>query len=488
MRFISACESDWLRVIEDLDFPPDDVIAAYDVSKPSRDFVGVISLAEARSIVSLKHQRIVDDSGLNGKGAVDEQKWAKLYDGKLQLGRYVGQISVGDVCIEIKPKIERSRVGERAVVPFAPFVLFNTKKDSADSVPTLGYGAGGAINESFFDYFAASFIRQLSREVSNGLRSGYEEIDDEVPALRGRVLYSRVPAVAMLRPHLLPCRFDDFSQDTVHNRILKQALSILTRRIFSPSLRQLGEGLISQLGHISDTCYEWEEIREVEVDRLQARYSELIKHAKLTIRSHFAFVGNSAGLGSSASRGFVMIWDVERLYEVHAYKVLAYNIAKGSRLKLFAKFGEYSLANDKNGNGVFNLEPDLVLCEESGKVVLILDTKWKNFEEKGVVAADAYQMMAYAQCLRKGGAVDSAPVVLLYPSKDYASQAENTKNTYVFTNLNSKLMVRFLPLCLPSEDSGLIDYYSTDLNKVLGPEVFKILKGPSAKRAKRQLA
>jgi len=488
MRFISACESDWLQVVDDVELPPDDVIPTEEVSKHGRDFVGVISLAEARAIISLKNQRIVDDSGLNGKGAVDEQKWAKLYDGKLQLGRYVGQISVGDVCIEIKPKIERSRVGERAVVPFAPFVLFNTRKESADSVPTLGYGAGGAINESFFDYFAASFIRQLSREVSNGLRSGYEEVDEEMPALRGRVLYSRVPLVAMLRPHLLPCRFDDFSQDTVHNRILKQALGILTRRIFSPSLRQLGEGLISQLGHISDTSYEWEEIKEIEVDRLQARYSELIKHAKLTIRSHFAFVGKSVGLGSSASRGFVMIWDVERLYEVHAYKILAHNIAKGSKLMLYPKFCEYSLAEDKNGNGVFNLEPDLVVCEESGKVVLILDTKWKNFEEKGVVAADAYQMMAYAQCLRKGAAVDSAPVVLLYPSKDYASQAENTKNTYVFKNLNSKLMVRFLPLCLPSEDSGLIDYYSTDLKKVLGPEAFKILKGPSAKLAKRPLA
>ena len=293
MRFVSACESDWLRVVEDLERHQLDDVAKDEATKPSRDYVAVISLAEARAIISLKNHKIVDDTGLRGKGAVDEQKWAKLYDGKMQLGRYVGQISVGELCIEIKPKIERGRVSESTVVPFAPFVLFNTTKDAADTIPTVGYGAGGSINESFFDYFAASFIRQLSREVSNGLRSGYDEIDDEVPALRGRILYSRVPFVSMLRPHLIPCRFDNFSQDTVHNRILKQALTILTRRIFSPALRGQGEGLIAQMAGISDANFEWAEIKDIEIDRLQARYSELIKHAKLTIRSHFAFVGNA---------------------------------------------------------------------------------------------------------------------------------------------------------------------------------------------------
>jgi 5-methylcytosine-specific restriction enzyme subunit McrC len=484
MRFISACESDWLRVVEDLDQQQDSVLLDDEVSRPSRDYVGVISLAEARAIVSLKKQKIVDDSGLRGKGFVDEQKWAKLYDGKMQLGRYVGQISIGNLCIEIRPKIDHETEG--AVVPLAPFVLFTTAKDAADALPTLGYDSGGVINESFFDYFAGSFIRQLAFEVSNGLRSGYNEIEAEVPTLRGRVLYARVPVVTLLRPHLLPCRFDNFTEDTLHNRILKQALRILTQRVFAPSLRQLGEELMARLANVSDTNYEWVEIKDVDVDRLQVRYSELIKHAKLTIRSHFAFISSpQEDFIPKATRGFVMIWDVERLYEKYAQKILSHNIQKGSGLKLLEKCADYSLAH-KHKKPVIRLEPDFILCDTDGKVLLILDTKWKNFEEKNRVAReDAYQMMAYAQCLRKGLEADAPPVVLLYPSKNYVSSAENNKNTFVFTNLESDLMVRFLPLCLPLDKNGLIDYLSTDLSRVLGPEVCKLFKGISSKRRKR---
>lgn len=487
MRLISACESDWLHVVEDSDSL--DVLPDTDVRSPrlGRQFAGVITLTEARAIVSLKSQKIVDDTGLRGKGAVDEQKWAKLYDGSMQLGRYVGQISVGEVCIEIKPKIERLRSFERVVVPFAPFVLFNTRKESADSVPTVGYEAGGALNGSFFDYFASAYIRQLSMEFSNGLRSGYEELDAEVPSLRGRVLYSKVPMVTLLRPHLLPCRFDNFSQDTLHNRVIKQALGILIRRIFSPELRRVGEELYAQMANISDANYDWSDIMDLEPDRLQARYAELIKHAKLTIRSHFAFIGSMDAGTNSASHGFVMIWDVERLYEIHAYKVLSHLIEEDSGLELLGKCNDYYLATNSAGKGAFNLEPDLILRDDQGKVILIIDTKWKNFEEKGVVTSDAYQMMAYAQCMRKDLGDNSPPVVLLYPSKDYASQADNEKNTYVFTNLKSNLLIRFIPLCLPVDGDGLIDYFSTDLDRVLGPDIVSLFKVKAHGRRKRRI-
>lgn len=425
-----------------------------------------VTYEEAKAIVSLKYEPILA-MGNGDEQLVDPNKWAEIRNDKLYLGRYIGLISIGDLDIEIRPKVENTSKTKKDEfeVPLAPFLLFNLDDENEAFLPTIGYGEAGAIDSEFFDRHARQYILNLGKEISFGLKSGYTETEAEVGSLRGRIVFEKLAQVTTLRPHLLPCRFDEFSPDTLHNQVLKQALSLLVRRIKNPELRCLGESLLMQLECVSDTNHTWSEIKDLEADRLLARYDKLIKHAKLTIKSHFTFARSTNINQNDSPHGFVMVWDIERLYERHAFKLLSKVIPK-EKGKVDKKPGGYFLTKEKK----FNLQPDITVTNPNGDVILIVDTKWKPYGDniKDVMIKDAYQMHAYANCLRKSD--QPAPAVaLLYPSGQPGEPILNE-----FTNLNSKFLVCSLPLDIKEDADGKIDYYSVDFTKVFGQEICKL--------------
>lgn len=430
-----------------------------------------ITRQEARAIVALKKEKILAMWNDSGQSDIDTNKWVKLYDDQLYLGRYIGLISVGDLNIEIRPKVENSLKTKRREfdVPLAPFLLFNLEEENEALLPTLGYGEAGSIDNDFFDRHARQYILSLGKEIAFGLRSGYTEVDAEVPHLRGRILFERLSEVNTLRPHLLPCRFDEFSPDTLHNQVLKQALSTLVRRITDPELRSQGELLLLQLELVSDTNYTWNEIKDLEAGRLQARHDKLLRHAKLTIKSHFAFARSSNQKRNDAPHGFVMLWDIERLYERHAFKLLSKAIPPEVGKVVEKPSGKYFLTESKED---FELQPDLAVISPDNKVLLVIDTKWKTYGDNlaAVKKGDAYQMLAYANSLREKDGVPP-PVVLLYPSGDPAAPVINT-----FTNLGSKFLVCSLPLNIPEGPDGKVNYHDVDYAKVFGDELCELYR------------
>lgn len=425
-----------------------------------------LTRTEARAIVALKGEKILAMWNDKGQSDIDSNKWVKLYDDQLYLGRYIGLISIGDVNIEIRPKVENTHKTKRAEfdVPLAPFLLFNLEDDDEAFLPTLGYGEAGALDQDFFDRHARQYILSLGKEISFGLRSGYTESDEEVPRLRGRILFERLTDVITLRPHLLPCRFDEFSPDTLHNQVLKQALSTLVRRINNAELRSLGESLLLQLEMVTDTNYTWSEIKDLETDRFQSRHDKLLRHAKLTIRSHFAFARSSNQDANDAPHGFVMLWDIERLYERHAFKLLSKAIPPEVGKVIEKPSGKYFLTESRDD---FELQPDLAVISPDDEVLLVIDTKWKTYGDNlaAVKKGDAYQMLAYANSLREKDGTPP-PVVLLYPSGEASPPIINT-----FTNLGSKFLVCSLPLNIPEGPDGKVNYHDVDFIQVFGSEL-----------------
>jgi 5-methylcytosine-specific restriction enzyme subunit McrC len=65
-------------------------------------------------------------------------------------------------------------------------------------------------------------------------------------------------------------------------------------------------------------------------------------------------------------------------------------------------------------DGAFGLRPDVAVTDAAGKVIAILDAKWKHLDPAarsgGVASADAYQLAAYA------GRYDCQRLALVYPA------------------------------------------------------------------------
>ena len=453
-RAITAFENGFLPVVDELTGNSNDEI--------TRD--------EARAIVKLKSKKILALWNKNKvtQCDIDSNKWVKLYDDRLYLGRYVGHISIYNLDLTIRPKVENNRKTKRDEfeVPLESFLLFVLDDEDEAFLPTEGFGGSGLLDQDFFNRHARQYILGLGKEISQGLRSGYSEIESEVPHLRGRIIYERLAQLTILRPHLLPCRFDEFSPDTVYNQILKQALTILLRKINSPELRNLGESLMLQLQTVSDTNYTWREIKDLEADQFHARDEKLLKHAKLTIGSHFAFARKSEQSNNNARHGFMMLWDIERLYERHAYKLLSRIVPPGVGRVVEKPAGEYFLTESRDD---FELQPDLAVISNDNKVLLVVDTKWKTYGDNmaEIKKSDAYQMLAYANSLRKKDG-EPPPVALLYPSGDPSPPTINT-----FTNIGSKFLVCSLPLNIKESPDGRVNYHDIDFTQIFGSEICK---------------
>ena len=99
------------------------------------------------------------------------------------------------------------------------------------------------------------------------------------------------------------------------------------------------------------------------------------------------------------------------------------------------------------------MKPDITLLNESGKPVVILDTKWKildsNDNKRGVSQSDIYQLLAYAQQYKCN------TVVLIYP---YTSDAGDISTIFQTKEANINVYVWNIDLSdLSSRNKRKID-------------------------------
>ena len=218
--------------------------------------------------------------------------------------------------------------------------------------------------------------------------------------------------------HLFDVAYDDFSSDTLLNRIFQHVVGCLlfhsresgNRRLLRDVSRWLVD--VERLGEIPKA-----DLDTVHFTRLNERFRPAFSLARL-------FVENRAfQLAAGRHHTFAFVFDMNRLFEKFVYGFIARHRrqilnrrvgrsatreqAKGRRTYLAEKL--------PGGERVFQLSPDILFTRPSGGAVLILDTKYKELahgqRKLGVAESDMYQMLAYAVAL------DCRQTLLLYPQR-----------------------------------------------------------------------
>ncbi len=441
-----------------------------------------VTYAEAEAIEDLAD---VECLGINSA------KWAKIdRKGKrIKLGQYVGLVTVGPLSFEILPKVERYGSKSPGADEADLRGMIALAEDFRYSSRSFDMQAGH--DKKLLEYMAESFFKKLNAELNFGLRRSYQEHRDCLPSVRGRLDLVALPLNYCRRPHALPCVFEEFTEDTVLNRIMKQAVTILVRHPdfqgFNPKVVNLGLGLLDRMVHVGDSRYSYAEVSSVKPARLESRYTDLVDFSKNIIRGNQPFVRTSEP--GKVRPGFTMVWDMSTVYEAAiAKKIEAYveNRYPGCSVVTQGRFDDSDartrghsgynsyLAHEADGEaGRFRLKPDIMIIGPDGAVLAVLDTKWKSYvpesnrktkadgedEEqnyKNVKKEDAYQMLAYAVSKRKDDKADYPLVGLLYPSIKPASA-----EVLSFTNLDSPIHLAWVPVT----ESGLDGF---NLDSILG--------------------
>ena len=316
--------------------------------------------------------------------------------------QYVGVCQVGDLTVEVLPKIdvEVSHVRKNLVAMIAATVDMPIKDGGMAFVGTQSH----CILEILIKLFSEKLFEQLRR----GLVWRYETREENLSVLRGRLDVVQQMRVNIGNPERLYCRYQEFLEDIPLNQVFKAALRRLLKGARQISNQRLLAELLLMLDTVSDVPAAKLAWQEVHFDRMNERYRPSYKLAEMFLKNM------PPDVTGGRYEGFSLFFDMNVLFEEYIGRT-AQRVMRdsGVTVSLQGKGGNQRyVARDSKGNGAFAMKPDMVGVRE-GYYEWILDTKWKMLSQvewrEGVAQADLYQMYAYASCY------DCPKVLLLYP-------------------------------------------------------------------------
>ena len=322
----------------------------------------------------------------------------------LKAGQVVGVLAIPGRSVEILPKIE----GKDDAVRKALIHMLTVAHDLPRG-RRRARGAGHATTRPSGTRIQL-FAERLLAAVRRSLPHRYVAQEDDLRLLRGKLLATRQITHLAARPDRLACRFDELSEDTPLNRLLKAAVARLRRVVRTEANARLLAELAARFEAVGDSPHPLR--KPVRLDRTNAAF-----HALHTLARLF-FAGEWQSTASGGALGFALLFPMNDLFERFVGKSLRRALAPRSvRLQP----GDHHALIGANGRPLFALRSDATIEAPEGPIVL--DTKWKRLapgeetlgietlsvETLGVAQSDVYQMLAYAR------AYGVARLILLYP-------------------------------------------------------------------------
>jgi 5-methylcytosine-specific restriction enzyme subunit McrC len=277
------------------------------------------------------------------------------------------------------------------------------------------------------DWLAFLIVVEVEALLARGMRQGYIEVREELPYVRGRILFE-ASARPWTHPALTACEFTDFLPDTPENRVLRTTLEALGRSRLLPGLRSRIMAATEWLSSVTLCAPSPRLVAEVRLTRLNAHYRPALDLCRLYLEGRAV----EQPTGNVAAPAF--LFPMEQVFEAAVANFLAGRLAD-VRIQ-----PERSLAPLGGAPGhVLAYRPDLLVGEQAP--LLVLDTKYADPERKTRFGTrsfrnnDLYQIAFYANEY-------GCPGLLVYP------RAERDVHV-VFDAAGARCVIATVDLSLP---------------------------------------
>jgi len=350
-------------------------------------------------------------------------------DAILTATQYVGVVSLRDgPTIQIRPKAAGTNL--LYLLRYA----HNTTATTFESQTPFRQG------QTFLDALGALYEAELRRVLSRGLQTDYRRMSGSEQRLRGRINIQRQIQRQPPTPTAFECTYDELTHDTIVNRSILYATSILLGIVsdstISRSLRQHQQLLRRR---ITLTPVTLEEVKSIQLNRLSEHYEDILRLARLVIGNSFI---SELEAGSSAS--FAMLVNMNTVFENAVERAVRTTVSEHEGWRVEPQEKTQSLLTA--GKHKMTLKPDVTVYDEAETVRLTGDAKWKTSTPSN---ADFYQMTSYML------ARDS-PGMLFYPD----CQGDNETQAQVADQYT--LMMAELPTAV---DSGSYEEFIQNLEQ-----------------------
>jgi 5-methylcytosine-specific restriction enzyme subunit McrC len=313
--------------------------------------------------------------------------------------QYVGVIALRDgPTIEIRPKAAGTHLLH--LLRYAQGVMTTT----IDEEVSLQAG------NRFIDAIGYLFDSELTAILDRGLHSEYQRVNKAEKQLRGRLDVQRQLQQQQHPILAFECDYDELTTDTVINRAILYATTVLLRLVRDSNLRkslQRHQHVLRR--QVTLTAVEPSALERIELTRLNDHYGDIIRLTKLVLQSHFVREFRGGGRES-----FSLLVDMNRIFEQVVERAMRSAVRKRPGWSVDAQHSSTNLVeSDKH---TVTIRPDILIRDDVGQVRSIGDAKWKLGSPSN---SDFYQLASYQL------AFDS-PGLLLYPEQNGTVSSKNT--------------------------------------------------------------
>lgn len=372
-----------------------------------------------RFLTALEHQPIpVTADGIGGTLTPGEAErlaqigelrpgFCEMGHRRIKLAQYCGVVSLGGRVLEILPKTQ----GGEDTAEQCRGVLLRLLRLTGRFPQFQHLPAGQHLRRApLLEAFIAAFFDSVTAVLRGGLLRQYQEHEEDLQIVRGRIAVSRQMGAHANRPDLVACVFDELTADNVWNRVLKKAIRVTRPWIRSIELHRQWVELLGVLDEVDDAQLTSVDVARLHFDRRAERYRTAIDWARWIL----ALLAPALRAGRSEAPA--LLFDMNKLFELATASILRRQSIHHLNLQVTTQDASCSLATVVAANreeASFALRPDLVIRRGS-EVVAIADTKWKLLEldrwrRQVPSEADMYQMNAYATAFR------CSELALIYP-------------------------------------------------------------------------
>jgi 5-methylcytosine-specific restriction enzyme subunit McrC len=327
---------------------------------------------------------------------------------------WVGVVRFKDFELRIVPKLAGGDIGLLRMVDFA------TGLDAVDRHPAVHtFAAEGA---SLLDLITLLLTEACERIIRAGMLADYQELEDDLPVVRGQLLVREQVLRRMGRVDRVVCRYDEHTTDTIDNRLLLAALSVAGSRVTHPDValrvRRL-HGVLADACSVDDLDLRMAR-STLTYNRLNEHYQEAHQLAWLVLEG----LGIEDLYAGGSHRTFAFLLDMNRLFEDFVTRWLA-ALLRGTHYRSIAQRRDRTILWNADLNRPYaKVIPDLVVerKDKPGRF-LPLDAKYKLYEERRISPADIYQTFMYAYAYGQTHAVLPSAVII-YPAQTDTAQVQ----------------------------------------------------------------
>jgi len=256
--------------------------------------------------------------------------------------------------------------------------------------------------------FALSYVTSCYALCKKGLKKSLIHYEENFTAkLRGKIDVSRniKHNSARGRSDKFYCRYIDFTEDNIENRIIKKALlrckDIIRRRFQEDSsIRKKVVFCLNSLKHVKDVSIANSDFNSAEVGGLYSYYKPLLQQARAILGFKFQTYGdNPTQRESKPVYTIPYVINMETLFEYYARTILKqtfsaenYKVEKYSKKLFLQKDVRVPESSERGIHLMPFCIPDIIITRDD-RPVLVIDAKYKmsGRPDRG----DSHQLLAY---------------------------------------------------------------------------------------------